>query len=360
MPSIGLAMIVRNEAHTIERCLSSVRDITDTWVICDTGSNDGTQERIRDLMSGVPGELHERTWRDFGHNRSELMELAFGKADYLLLLDADHEVQREGTMPQLTADSYMVRHAGEPSYRIKRLVRGDRRWRFVGATHEYIESPPPENVENLDALWIVHHGDGGSRAEKFERDARLLAAELERDPSNPRTVFYLAQTHRDMGDLDAAVVLYEQRAGMGGWDEEAFYARYQCGVLHARRGDWTAAVPALVAAWTMRPTRIEPLYELARGYRERGEHEAAHLFATRALDAHIPDDTLFVHSWMYRYGVLFEYSIAAYWVGDLHGSLRACERLLENNGLPAELRAFTEHNHTAALEALARHRDTRG
>ena len=59
-PSISLNMIVKNEAHVIERCLASVKPWIDRWVIVDTGSTDGTQQVIRHFMQGVPGELHER------------------------------------------------------------------------------------------------------------------------------------------------------------------------------------------------------------------------------------------------------------------------------------------------------------
>src|SRR5919109_4739906 len=122
MPSICLCMIVKDEAQVIERCLGSARGLIDSWVICDTGSTDGTQELITRALQGVPGELHERPWVDFGHNRSELMRLARGRADYLLLIDADMTVSFErDDLGELEADSYMLRHAGELEYRIKRL-----------------------------------------------------------------------------------------------------------------------------------------------------------------------------------------------------------------------------------------------
>ena len=50
-------MIVKNEAHVIERCLASVKSIVASWVIVDTGSTDGTQEFVRSVMAGIPGEL---------------------------------------------------------------------------------------------------------------------------------------------------------------------------------------------------------------------------------------------------------------------------------------------------------------
>ena len=52
-------MIVRNEAPIIERCLESVMKFIDHWVIVDTGSTDGTQQLIQQVLRNVPGELIE-------------------------------------------------------------------------------------------------------------------------------------------------------------------------------------------------------------------------------------------------------------------------------------------------------------
>jgi glycosyltransferase involved in cell wall biosynthesis len=61
----------------------------DCWSIVDTGSTDGTQRLIATALADLPGELHERPWSDFGHNRSEALALARGRADYSLVIDAD-------------------------------------------------------------------------------------------------------------------------------------------------------------------------------------------------------------------------------------------------------------------------------
>ena len=89
--SICLTMIVKNEVKTIQRCIESVEKFIDYWVIVDTGSTDGTQEIIQNLMKekGIPGELHEREWVDYSTNRNQSLELAKGKADYRLIIDAD-------------------------------------------------------------------------------------------------------------------------------------------------------------------------------------------------------------------------------------------------------------------------------
>ena len=97
----------------IGRCLASCHDLIDYWVICDTGSTDGTQELIGRALDGIPGELHETAWIHFGHNRTELMRLARQKAEYLLLIDADMTIVRAGSLPLLSADSYMLRQGDQ-------------------------------------------------------------------------------------------------------------------------------------------------------------------------------------------------------------------------------------------------------
>ncbi|MBD0741086.1 glycosyl transferase family 2 [Streptomyces sp. CBMA152] len=350
-PSICLCMIVKNEARVIERCLASVRDLIDTWVISDTGSTDGTQDLIRAALDGVPGELHEEPWVDFGHNRSLNIAHARGRADYLLLLDADLVIRQDAPLLELTADAYMLRHEGTTSYRIKRLVRADLDWRYEGVTHEYLTCDGSSGQQHLDALTIQDFADGGSRHDKFERDARLLGAELERDPDNARTVFYLAQTMRDMGRTEEAIALYQRRADMGGWAEEVYCAQLQVGVLRAESDDWPGAMDALVRAWEARPQRLEACYELTSRLRTRGHHQSAHAFAVAGLDRAAPDDILFTQPWVYRWGLLFEFSITAYWTGDYAGSLRACDRLLALPDLPENYRRQTEANRQFAVAA---------
>ena len=356
-------MIVRDESAVIERCIDSVRDQIDSWVICDTGSMDGTQDVIRRALKDLPGELHERPWVDFGHNRTEMMKLARGKADYLLLLDADWTLTIEpGAFDNLTADSYMVRHSGEFEFHNKRLVRGDRDWWFVGAAPEYIESGGAEVVERLEGVVIDHWADGGARKGRWARDAEMLQAELDRDPNASRAAFYLAQTYRDMGDRRRAIELYRHRAGMGGWEEEVFCALHQVGVLSAEEGAWPAAMDALVAAWETRPQRLESVYELASRLRLRHQYRAAYQFAKvaeRLKPLPVPEDSLFVAPWVYRWGLLFEYSISAYWIGDLGHALAACNALLELDDLPELHRDQTRKNRQFTLQAIAATGDSR-
>lgn len=336
-------MIVKNESQVIERCLRSVRHLIDHWVICDTGSTDGTQDLIRETLDGIPGELHEEPWTDFGHNRTSNIQLARGKADYLLTLDADHVMRQDAPLPRLRATSYMLRYdTPGTQHRFKHLMRGDRAWRYEGVTHEYPctdESAGPDVQQNLDALVIEDHADGGCRSDKFERDARLLRGELERDPTNTRTVFYLANTERDLGHAEEAIALYERRAAMGGWPEEVYCSLLEAGLLRAERADdWPGAMDAFSRAWDARPRRLEACYELASRLRLKGRYRTAYALLDGAVDTPEPDDLLFTKSWVYQWGLLFEYSITAYWVGDYAASIESCDTLLAMPDLPERIR----------------------
>jgi glycosyltransferase involved in cell wall biosynthesis len=350
MTTFCACLIVKDEAAIVERCLDSVVGLCDTYVIVDTGSSDNT----RDLIDAhpLPGELHEREWVDFGHNRSELLALAQGKADYLLLLDADMSVEVTEPLPELTVEQYMLRIPGEPDYRLGALVRGDRRWYSVGATHEYTHTDGPFRRENLDAIVLHHHCDGARRPEKFQRDLDLLLQEVAAEPENPRSWYYLANTERDLKMKDQAIESFRKRIELGGWDEETFDAMLQAAML-------ADDIAGLLAAWNFRPTRAEPLYELAWRCRNRGWHQVAYMVSNLGSELPVPlGDMLFVRRWVYDWGLEFELSIAAYNVGRVEEALAVCNRLLDNPELPAPYRAQVLRNRhfcqpTEEMEAVA-------
>lgn len=343
--TIALAMIVRDEADVIGRCLDSVVGLCDSYVIVDTGSVDDTRQIIE--AHDLPGIIYDRPWVDFGTNRTELMQLAHGKADWLLLLDADMTVAHDGPPGLLGRDSFMLRHAQDPEYWVKRLVSGNRLWRFVGATHEYITTSGREFCSRLHTITVHHHGDGGHRPEKFERDFKLLTAQLERDPDDARTVFYLANTLRDLDRDDEAIKRYRQRADMGGWDEEVFYSLYQAGKL----GHDT---DLLWRAWNTRPARAEPLHELVFIFRSRQEWHPAYVCAREGAEIPLPDDSLFLHRWIYDWGLMFELSIAAWWAGHIDEARHASDYLLEVANLPDGVRKRVIANRAYLPENMAK------
>jgi glycosyltransferase involved in cell wall biosynthesis len=340
-PTIALVMIVRDESAVIERALSSVLPLIDTWRIIDTGSQDDTVERIASTLAGIPGAVRRSAWSDFATNRTELVQWAADAADWLLLLDADMTLSIDGDardlLSGLDTDAALLEVSGGVRYRMPYLVRGGRPWRYVGRTHEYLSSDVAFRSSPFDAVRIVHHADGGSRSDKFERDLRLLGEALAEQPDDPRTTFYLAQTHRDRGELERAVELYRSRVDLGGWDEEIFYSLYQIAVLEDRLGRIEAA-ESFARAWDHRPTRAEPLYHLARVNRLRRRHNLSWVYSTLAVTIPQPDDLLFVEQWVYDWGATFERADAAWRIGENALAIDLAGSLLDAPALPEDHR----------------------
>ena len=347
-PTIGLAMIVRNEAQIIERCLGSVRPLIDTWTIIDTGSTDNTIAAITGALEGIRGQVITKPWRDFSSNRNELLELARPTADYLLLLDADMTVRICATDPlnELTAPIYDILVEAGIRYRMPYLISSDVECVYVGRTHEYLSFSDSEiSPVAINDIEFSHHGDGGSKSDKFQRDLALLEDDARADPNNPRTMFYLAQTREHLGDGPGAIAAYRRRIELGGWDEEIFWSMYKSACILESSGDWPSAAQMFITAWEFRPTRLEPIMHLAAGYREKGAFVTALMWAERGRSITYPDsERLFVERWVYDWGFDLELAVCAWWNGQHKFADAMWITLLARNDLTESARQIIEAN----------------
>jgi hypothetical protein len=358
-PRICLAMIVRNEADVIGELIGTVAGLIDSWVIVDTGSDDGTQAVTRRLMAerDIPGELHERPWVDFGHNRSEALGLAQGHGDYIWMMDADDRVVGTIDFGGLSADAYLMRFHDGATYWRRQLFRAGLPWRYRGVLHEVAVCDVPFTQEPLEGDYRIQSRRLGARnrdPQKYARDAELLQAEVDRDPTNTRSIFYLAQSYRDAGDPARARQWYERRAAMGGWAEEVFYSLYQAAAAREQLGEpWPDVQDAYLRAWSNRPGRAEPLHAIARRNRVDGRYAIGHLFAKQAAAIRWPvDDALFVQADVYTWRALDEQAVCASWIGNWAETLDICDRLLACDGIPEKDRARIAGNRDLALSKL--------
>lgn len=347
---ISLSMIVKNEAPVIKRCLDSVRPWIDQWVIVDTGSTDGTQQLVQEVMEGVPGSLYERPWVDFAHNRNEALALARSNADYVLFIDADEQLHLPDGFrwPHLDADGYLFKCVlNTTQYSRNSLISTRRNWAWEGVIHEFLTCPEPHEWQWLPGPEI-HVSRDGARARDpstYLKDIEVLIQALSKQPSHPRYTFYLAQSYRDAGLLSESLQQYEKRTHLQGWDEETWYAAFQVAVLTEKLHHPSHDVQhAYLRAYALRPGRAEPLYELSRYLRLQGEMTLAHLYALRAARINKTDDLLFVDSSVYDWRALDELASSAWYAGALQDGRLASEKLLADGKFPETERARIESN----------------
>lgn len=348
--NIALVMIVKDEEESIGRCLRSARPYISSYVIADTGSKDRTKRIINKVLGErVPGRVYDLPFVNFGHNRSEVLAAARGTADWILCLDADVTVEVDKDFdPDPAVEAYMV-DFGWPGFvnRLPLLIRGDLPWKSVGAVHECTVLPDRLYVGvPTDKVRIKHHRTKVNGPEKWAWHASLLEAELAQDPSNARSTFYLAETYRRLGDPRARE-MYLQRADMPGFIEETFYARYMAASLAP---DWETRLFELLMTWESRPWRVEPLYDAISELNRRGKHHTAYRLS---VPGGPHNDTLFVHANAWDWGMMFERSISAWWVGQKSESRELSLRLLENPNLPQHIREAVIRNLALTPEVAA-------
>jgi glycosyltransferase involved in cell wall biosynthesis len=353
-------MILKNEAHVIARCLSSVKPFIDYWVICDTGSTDNTEEVVRATMDGVPGEYHTHEWRDFGYNRTLAWELAQPHGSYTITLDADEEFMAPPgwKFPELKEDCYAVTMKYQDmQYPRPAIFSTKKKWHYECVLHEYAWCPEPFTRAVLPDvhIYVRPEGNRSRDTEKFKKDAAVLKKAMEDDPNGRhylRYMFYLAQSYRDGGEPEKAYDVYCQRAEIkDGWYEERYYSAFMAG----RCSEWLKKpdgeiIDWYLKAWEIMPNRIESLGHLAKYLRLKERFKSASLFAAAASNAPMPNVSLFLEAPWYQWKSKDEYAVSAYWSGDYSGSLNSSLAALKQAPLEQKERILSNIRH--AMEKL--------
>jgi GR25 family glycosyltransferase involved in LPS biosynthesis/glycosyltransferase involved in cell wall biosynthesis len=353
-------MIVRDAADFIEETLSLALPLVDTWMIVDTGSVDDTPAVIQNFFDtrGIPGVLVERHWTGFAHNRTEALQLAGQLADFALMLDADDLIigipQIRDAITEEHRPSYLVRFGPNVIYWRPAVFDLSYKWEFRGAVHEYavcLDSDVQSGYITGD-YHIVYQSLGGRSKDpkRFERDVEALEEELKKDPTNPRTVFYLGQSYRDAGVTDKAIFYYKMRIDMGGWDEERFVAALEVArILERSDAEIEEIVTAYESAHSIRPIRAEALYGLARFHRLGGRWIEGYSAAIRVMNTPAPSDMLFVESDMYTWRIADELALCTFYLNDYARSVEINDQLLWHPLLPLEERNRVLGNKSLSL-----------
>ncbi len=200
-PSIGVAIICKNEEVMIERCLASVAG-ADQIVVCDTGSSDNTVEILRRHKEV---ELHlDCIWNDDfsfcqNHCKSKM------RTDWILSIDSDEflkcpwsEVQRAVDLAK--TDMIRVLMIADGSHRLQfgfgRLFKNTPDIYWVQPIHKHLNLPGEgEEVGNVQIVF----GHSPAHALDPNRTLRILENTVKQndiDGVHPgRNLYYLGREY---------------------------------------------------------------------------------------------------------------------------------------------------------------------
>ncbi|TKH12226.1 glycosyl transferase, partial [Bacillus wiedmannii] len=266
---------------------------------------------------------------------------------------------------------------------LTRLLKASLPWKSVGVTHEYWDIDRSKvganyntRVARLETLVVNDPGDGGSKADKFERDERLLLEGINDPETTPdlhiRYLFYLAQTYFHLSQFEDSIKWYKKRVEAGGWVEEVFYSLLRIGFCYEQLANRSAnkqlevteadekenaktqeeqytalAILYFQKAWEYRPTRAEPLYQLARMYRLKSQNNIALMYALQGKEVPFPNnDLLFVDYHVYDYLFDYEISISAFYIPHKKHLGAVSQKFLESKKeeLPLHIANMVESN----------------
>lgn len=298
---LGLVMIVKNEAHGIAGTLRSFVPYIDYWTIVDTGSTDNTVEIIRETLRDIPGDLVLGEFVDFSTTRNQALDAHAVKTRWTIMPDADDRlVGGDALRTQLLAadagaDGFMVNlRRGHLDYYLPLVLRSSRKLRYIGKVHEHVDSIFDKKLGGVEIHQDAPPLSREASKKRWERDLRLLEEDLKLSSRNPRTLFYLAQTHECLGQKEEAAERYLERIAVGGWIDETFEAHLRLAGIYRSKSFDVEADHWLLKAHAFMPDRAEPLLKLAQHYHSKDNHSLAFLFANRGAAMPRSKSTLFV------------------------------------------------------------------
>ena len=343
MSTLCLSMIVKNESHCVEECLKSVRDIISYWVICDTGSSDNTEEVVRKALNGIPGEYHNHKWKDFSYNRNLALSLSRKHCDYSFFMDADDVFVKNNKNLFDNLDSYAyrikIRNKNGSEYSRIQLLNNTTKGKFVGVLHENLSLEERSSPALLNECHINHNVVNGARSldpDKYFKDAQILEDQIKKNPNDARSLFYCAQTYKELSKFEEAINLYLRRVNLGGWEQEVYASLLNIAKLTnlLYPEDKLSVMNNYIRCYNFNPNRVESLVYLSSYCRSIGLFDHAYMYSKIGIKIAKPHDVIYLESDCYDWRIHDELSVAAYFVGNKKEAKTLSQWLLSNKFVP--------------------------
>ncbi len=344
-PTLSLVVIVKDDADTIGRCLSSAKDVVDEIIVVDIGSTDRSVDIAKRF--GAKIFFHEQSG-DPAKTRG--VAASHAKCDWVMYLNADEELVGEDTLVirELLEDSeregFFFNQLNFVSENDSIIDLTFRLWRNRPEYRQDSASPGPAidmvHASDLSAgfarVRINRYTYKGTAREREEIGQDVLTAllkELARKPENTITRFNLGNVYIQRKDYEKALETYKK----------AFANLSSLDVVHASKlvrnlaiclketGRYREALKVLTDAKEAYQDYTDLFYIEGLIRAETGEHAAAITSFGMALEAG-PSGRIYVsHPGVGGHEAAYQLAKAYLAIGDEKQAVSEYRRALEYN-----------------------------
>jgi len=358
VPTISIAMIVKNEEAVLERCLASFAAHVDEIVIVDTGSTDAT----KDIARRYTNRIFDFAWcddfsaaRQYAFDRARSLWVAWVDADDVMT-GAEH-LRNDLALAGEDVGSIHWRYVygrdawGNTTleYWRERCVRTKGGYRWSGRVHETLTSSQPGHKLESQHVSLEHRPKPELAERKQGRNLRIIEQECRAagDSVSPRLLFYLGNEYSDAGDYDAAIDAYQRYLKVGFWDDELYLAHLRLAGLYRARDRFDTAIDIALAALKLHPDWPHAYFDLARSYYFRQDWAKVIHWTDLGRQMAAPTTAHFMNplDWLYHWMIC--YTNALYRTGRLTEAYTWTKQALEL--CPGDL----QHTHNLAFFSKA-------
>jgi tetratricopeptide (TPR) repeat protein len=343
---VNLLIMCKDSGPMFREILEKNLHYIDRYTIFDTGSSDGTQEIIKDVMKSKKGAVYEELFINFRDSRNRCIELAGTTCEFHVFLD-DSYIMCGNIRPMLTllrddnfGDSYSVKiHSSKHDlmYGSNRITKPALGLKYKYLIHEVIG---PENNKNVSIPYHEMHiedyysdyMENRTKERKLSDMALLLQGERE-EPDDPRYLYYIAQTYTELKDWQKAFEYFTKRINHpkeGFIDEknDCYYERAAIAEVYLNM-DWAICHQYYLQHYIADPSRTEALCCIGDHYFRHGMPHVAFMYFKQAYTVKMPENAeISVRKKIYLYHTPKFLTQLAYQFGEYELGLECAQRVL--------------------------------
>jgi len=342
MAKIALVMILKNEEKTVYDAIVSCLDFVDSAIIhIDNKTSDKTKEECVKALkqnSDLKYIINDFEFKnDFAQARNDAIQNAKNAlCDYVLILDGHEIITASSQMylrelkKGLTEDIYdftiiIPTQTGESWFQQPRLFLSTIHYDFP-VHNTILQTARRLSVPQIK---IYHNQPTDVVQRRKEQRAEMNIEDLLKKAKNGdvRSMFYLANTYKEMDNADKAIEWYESYISQSDFNSERYQARLYLAELYKNLNDIEIYENVLWGCFEDDVRRNEHLIGLGDIEFDKKNYQASERWYLFASTLSLPDKFLNIEKEFYTWIPYYKIALARMGMNNLEGTREAINNL---------------------------------